>query len=448
MVRTSNSGASAAKLPDYTPTRLLERTRPRVFLEQLFVAAFVFLVVVVSRVPSLTTLVLWVAIPACALASLWYVRFRIPRFPELWWRAAFIGAAAVSVLYAADVDLAGRSARALTGTVAVWLPVVIFVGVRGHFRVFWAAMVVSGLFLLVDAGGGFGVFAEGSSRIQRLTSELVTNANSLSFRFLEGLMGAVFLAWTARSSIMRILLLAATAALGYGILLTGSRKTALVAILFVVLWFVWRRIGVSTAIEVVAVGLLVVTQLDSFLTYVQESTPVGQRFEAEAFERGIEIREGLIEDSLRAFLAHPIVGVGVGNTRLYTQRGQVAHNDLAEIAASLGLIGLALYLGMYAAWSRRMWRLWRTRGDDEELVFMRSAVVSFLALGLGAPMFSSLVGMMVIGSVMAHSYYLDRWSSQTVRRERSRSEAGVGSVAFNRRPAVPPPVGANAAVRR
>jgi O-antigen ligase len=424
------------------------RTRHRAFWEQAFVIAYVFLVVVVSQVPSLTTLSLWLFVPAGSLLSLWYMRFRMPKFPELWWRAAFIVAAVASVLYAADPSLAARSARGLAGTFAVWIPVVVFVGMRGHFRAFWYAVVVSAIVVLLGAASGYGgVFVEGSDRAQRLSSELYGNPNGLSFRLFEGLMGAVYLAWTARRAFVRWALVAAASAFVWGILLSGSRKTALASLLFLTLWFVWRRIGLRSAGLIVVIAVVAFTQMDRVETYVREATPVGQRFEADAFERGADARADLIEDALRAFAEHPLGGVGLGNVGLYSRRGGVAHNDVAEIAASMGLIGLFLYFAMYVAWASRVWWLLRVRGDDDDLVFMRCVVVAYFGLGLGMPLFSSLVGMMMISSVMAYSYFL----AGQVRMERLRASAQSGSPglasALQRAPAVPVPLPAAAALR-
>jgi O-antigen ligase len=418
------------------------------FWEQAFVVAHVFLVVVVSRVPSLTALSLWLLVPAGSLLSLWYVRFRIPRLPELWWRAAFILAGLATVLYATDPVLASRSARALVGTFAVWIPVVVFVGMRGHFRAFWYAVVGSGLLLLLDAASGYGgVFVDGSDRAQRLASELVGNPNSLAFRLLEGLMGATYLAWTARRAFVRWALAAAASAFVWGILLSGSRKTALVGLLFLTLWLVWRRIGLRSAGLILVVAVAAFTQLDRVATYVGEATPVGRRLQADALESGLDVRTRLVEDALSTFAQHPVGGVGLGNVGLYSRRGGVAHNDVAEIAASMGLIGLFLYFAMYVAWASRVWWLLRVRGDDDDLVFMRCVVVAYFGLGLGMPLFSSLVGMMMISSVMAYSYFL----AGQVRMERLRASAQSGSPglasALQRAPAVPVPLPAAAALR-
>jgi len=55
-------------------------------------------------------------------------------------------------------------------------------------------------------------------------------------------------------------------------------------------------------------------------------------------------RRDLLMRAIDVAAAHPIIGIGIGNYPEYSFQAKVAHNSYVEIAAELGLAGLAAYL--------------------------------------------------------------------------------------------------------
>jgi O-antigen ligase len=83
-------------------------------------------------------------------------------------------------------------------------------------------------------------------------------------------------------------------------------------------------------------------------------------------------RRELLERGLDVIVHHPIVGVGVGNYSCYSIRSLVAHNSYIEIAAELGLLGLAAYLVLIFAPLRSLRRIEKQtyRTADREMYYV------------------------------------------------------------------------------
>lgn len=60
-------------------------------------------------------------------------------------------------------------------------------------------------------------------------------------------------------------------------------------------------------------------------------------------------RANMIRFGLQLFFNRPIQGYGLNNFRAFYYTGQYSHNNFVELLVSLGLIGFAIYYGMYAA---------------------------------------------------------------------------------------------------
>lgn len=209
------------------------------------------------------------------------------------------------------------------------------------------AVSVYNVILFVSAGGTERVFG-----ITWLTFE------SLSMTALP--MGVAFMIH-AQSWPRRIAWAFACLVIGAAILASGSRGTMLAVVLSipVLVWAVSRgrgmtRMGLVLRVMSPLAILAVVTYLlrDSLLAY-----PV-ERLEALIASIGdaqgsVALRVVLWTAAVKAFLAHPITGIGIGNFRVvdmvlpqqhmvpvwYYIRGMSAHNTFLHYLAETGLVG-------------------------------------------------------------------------------------------------------------
>jgi O-antigen ligase len=74
-------------------------------------------------------------------------------------------------------------------------------------------------------------------------------------------------------------------------------------------------------------------------------------------------RSGAVGAALRVWTEHPITGVGPGQADLRSRGAEggthiftYAHNEYAQVAAELGLVGLALLVVLLVALGRLLWR--------------------------------------------------------------------------------------------
>ena len=105
---------------------------------------------------------------------------------------------------------------------------------------------------------------------------------------------------------------------------------------------------------------------------------------------GINLRLRAWGEAWRMFLAHPIVGIGVGtfdevayqlpgshNLDFY-RAGWHAHNALLHVLAEAGVIGLVAWIFLWVVIVRALVRAWRTGGRQQRL-FSSAALVSVAA---------------------------------------------------------------------
>lgn len=109
---------------------------------------------------------------------------------------------------------------------------------------------------------------------------------------------------------------------------------------------------------------------------------------------GIDLRLRVWEEAWRLFVAHPIVGTGVGtfdeviyrvpDTRAnldFRMHGWHAHNVPLHILTEAGIIGIAAWIFLWFIILRALIRGWRS-SDWEQRMFSRVSVVSVLAFHL------------------------------------------------------------------
>jgi putative inorganic carbon (HCO3(-)) transporter len=198
-------------------------------------------------------------------------------------------------------------------------------------------------------------------RLQGSISGLMGNPNDLAMNMVTFLPLAVVIAISRGKPLPRIaaaliaLLMLAT------ILLTRSRAGFLgLAVVFAILLFEARKIRPGIGVAAL-LGLLIAaplmpgwlwTRIESITN--QEEDQTGSR----------QARKDLMWEGWQTFLDHPLTGVGAGQFKNYNPPGRLeawreTHNVVLQIAAELGIFGLAAFL--YLVWCAAWTPLWTRR---------------------------------------------------------------------------------------
>jgi hypothetical protein len=196
--------------------------------------------------------------------------------------------------------------------------------------------------------------ANGLPRYSAVTGDV--NAAASSYLLLVG--AAAGAASVARRR--RVAWLVAATLLVAGIMLTGS-GSALIAITAVVVAVVLRMASTAARPWKIAGVLVLVMMIGSAAAFVRSSRSVAS----------LEMRGGFTRTSVRLVEAHPVFGIGAGRyyplskltlppwLSLFYGR-ENAHDYYLQIAAELGIVGLAAFLWVLAtALTTQLKRAWR-----------------------------------------------------------------------------------------
>jgi O-antigen ligase len=184
---------------------------------------------------------------------------------------------------------------------------------------------------------------------------------------------AALIWWPTTTRLNRGLLLAALAALAWGMYSTLTRSVwmgaagGVLVICVTVLPVRWRILVVGSA--VVATGLVLFVGWDNLVAFKRD-----QYATAEETADSVRLRPILATVAWHMFLDRPLLGCGYGQYApevldylsdrttempLEKARPYVQHNTFLALLVEVGVIGLGCFLAMLAVWTRWAWWLWR-----------------------------------------------------------------------------------------
>lgn len=256
---------------------------------------------------------------------------------------------------------------------------------RERLRSLLKLMVTCGTVISVGAIRSFllGQFAKG--RIEGIIGGMFQNANDLATVINILLPITVALALTS-NGFLRLIYGVCAALMAAAVIVTFSRAGYLgLGVMTIVMFWKLRR---RHRILPLATTLLLLITL--FL-----STPggYGRRLSATMIEsrdktESAENRVEVLIKGLKVALAHPIIGVGIGNFYLYSRHDLKAHNSYLEIWAELGLLGLAAYLTLLIAPLRSLKQI---ENDTSQAKEKEVSERFYLSLGLQAAIVSYVI---------------------------------------------------------
>ncbi len=215
--------------------------------------------------------------------------------------------------------------------------------------------------------GDFARAQEFSQQGERLVgyraSSLAYNPNTLGVFCALGLPGLALL-WRRATRLWQSAVL-----VGLGLLLlagavySGSLKALVLVPVFLAAWgwFCYRQLFFRKAAVFISVAIAI-TAVAVGISFVLRETYSGYRlravFSGESKDPSTDLRLSMIEEGLEMVKDHPLAGVGLYQFAARSSHRTYAHNDYVEVAATTGLIGLGIYLSVFAL---AAWRLFAIR---------------------------------------------------------------------------------------
>lgn len=252
------------------------------------------------------------------------------------------------------------------------------------------------------------------------SSSLAGNPNAFGMTCIWSLATVAILGGIMRRRSAKVLVVSVVPALMGGVAYSGSRKAVVLVFVFAAayLWLCYRRLVLRRIGALVGV-LVVVSVVVVFARYVLRGTFVEQRLSLAAAgeDDSTVVRRLLILEACRVFAEHPVAGIGLGEYVNTSEFKRYTHNEYLEIASSTGLVGAALYFGIYVSVWRRLSRVRRTAGAARlrHLAGASQALfVAFMAANMAMVVYSSFSAMALFGGLLGFAYGADREGRRTV----------------------------------
>lgn len=317
-----------------------------------------FLVIyTIARQTEYLKLFTWggVLVPALlTLLALTINRVKIPR--ETYLLSLVVFWALVSGLMAGYIDL--TYFRFLTQMCVTSFLVACAVQISGKFKAFFWVFWIIGIYntLLIFAGSeGFSLDSLGGR--ERIEGAF-TNANLLGIFSAIGILGGVALLPEVQRWSTRALLIGGCFISAIGVIASASRGGALLVLFYVGWWsLVCAKDFIKNPLIIILPFLFVFSTIWYFTPWLLEETRLGERIsQSTGFQDGSsEARLTLVQEGWRVALENPIFGASLGGLRRHSIIAfDYAHNDFADIASSLGLIGFLIYVSAYLLCWRRL----------------------------------------------------------------------------------------------
>lgn len=269
-------------------------------------------------------------------------------------------------------------------------------------------------------------------------------ANTIGFLCSLGILGLLAVWGETKKLWWRAALVAGGALALYGVVLSASRGAFVTLIAIALLWPTMCMVGASKFKFKTIVGAVVLLFLAyEVYQFIVQNTYMGVRYTtATHMEDGsTQTRFELVMTGFRLFAQNPIFGCGLGQFGAASGTGLYAHNEVAEIAGTLGLPGLVLYYSVYwLAWRRLTWSLRCLRDPliRYRINIARMSLLILLISGtLTRPNFFAQNTMFLLGMAVGMSHWAERMA-----RSAGRPPVLAPSVGLASPPgfAAPPPI--------
>lgn len=202
-------------------------------------------------------------------------------------------------------------------------------------------------------------------------------------------------------------------ALLYVIILTGSRKSLIAAILLFGIWAIVSLFDKNIEISRKSKFLLLVAVIGVigviiyYYTHYFSATSAYERFLKLETGESINGRTRLYQQAVNLFSSKPIFGVGYDQYRLYV--GEMSHSTYAEIIACSGIVGAIIwliYIMRFLKFQMLLLRQTKRSKYTFEIAMSIGILIVEVVLGLGQVWYYDISHMLILTSVIGNMVLL------------------------------------------
>ena len=221
----------------------------------------------------------------------------------------------------------------------------------------------------------------------------LVNANGDANVCLIGIVTASLLIGVTKNRFYRIFILLSCVLFLFVNLMTGSRKSLLCSLFYIMFWIVvdykttWKTIKTHTKVFIVFLSLAVIGLFIIYGIPIFMNSTTFLRFSDAHAMQSDSGRIELYREGWRHFVSNPIFGIGFNQFRVYNSRGLYSHSTYTEILANTGIVGTILFFAPHV-WCLK-WLIFLSRNSKSYnqlrdslllLVYMISSLI--LAFGM------------------------------------------------------------------
>jgi O-antigen ligase len=216
------------------------------------------------------------------------------------------------------------------------------------------ALILAGR-LISEYGGIAEIIEIASEKGENRIGNLMGNENAIGLFFANGILCSLIFIMKKPKILVRILLIVAMVALAAMLLLTGSRKSVVLALtgILLIVFLNYRNASITKKVVVALVVVAALIGAYKLITTLPMFSTINERFdqlfkgflgEDTSYDTDMT-RKYYISRGLEAFYEKPIFGHGTGYS--YVLFGTYSHNNFVELLMNYGIIGFCLHYVPY-----------------------------------------------------------------------------------------------------
>lgn len=303
----------------------------------------------------------------------------------------FLGFCFLSLVWAPDFP----SAREDVVTVAILLVMSViiysYISIYRNIDAFIKALFISGLVCAYVVIGFYGIVDYLLLMVQgERLGEGIANVNTIGIYMAITVIVSFYYGYIKKKQLAFIAMLLPLL-VGFG---TGSRKALVMMVLGIglIMLMQYREDVNAKSFGKLFIAFFAVIAFVYWITTLPLAQGAIERI-MEMLGRGVKtdtstsIRAAMRKIGWRYFLAHPLTGIGIGNTWIIALGSMglntYLHNNFIDLLAGVGLIGTALYYSMYVYLLKELYRISvKQKNDAATLMFVIVLVLLIMDYGM------------------------------------------------------------------
>lgn len=367
-------------------------------MNKIFVFLFTLGFIYFARIESFTLIFQRIVIPLTFLFAFTKNTNIIPKVGILWYYFMFILYATISFTHSINLENTLRFFQLMLGSfMIIFIYVTILIrNPNNIYPICYALIIASVLFV-------FSFEPTLGNPLEERNRGITSNPNLLGMFMLFGIFSIAIL-WNKINSQTKLILTGVFLLTLYGIIASASRKSLFSAGIFMALWLTIIFKSEKNLIKILFITFSVVTV--TYFVYEMYFLDSYMAFRMDYVDESSESRYEIAKEGMKLFKSSPIFGVGLGTFQDHSQFEKYAHNDFFELIATLGIIGLVIYMLIYL-WLINLIRKARRTIKNNNIRYILTVflyiILTMIILGLGRPHFFDIFSMGLFGIMSGYT---------------------------------------------